>query len=284
MSFLSLLCNCSNKAAYDAKVPAQGVVHLVMVALYIACEVFFVVQTVKVFRNKPQLKKNFAMIYFFAALHVLLVRTTLYFLGGVVICFEQWQYNLFDEYFYKFKRSAFLIIVYRFTVVLRELNLRPLDKCRLDIFLIVFEICDLTAFNCAYILGHTLFPLKLIIFRYNLAADAVLTLAFVSDVIIILKSGSTSTQFSGEFYSFLVVMIAKDISHIYHKVWTLANDTPYHDLPASGTLYWTFFLCIYYMLTELIPCTVMLLFIAGKAEEEKTKNDVRGLAPSMLEG
>eukprot|EP00826_Nyctotherus_ovalis_P037868 TRINITY_DN3496_c0_g2_i5.p1 TRINITY_DN3496_c0_g2~~TRINITY_DN3496_c0_g2_i5.p1 ORF type:complete len:256 (-),score=49.85 TRINITY_DN3496_c0_g2_i5:76-843(-) len=253
-----------------------------MVVLYVACEIFFIVQTVTVFRNQPQLKRNFAMIYFFAALHMLLIRTTFYFLGGVVICFKQWQYNLFDEYFYKFKRSAFLIIVYRFTVVLRDLNLKPLDRCRLDWFLVIFEVCDLVAFNCAYIMGHTLFPLKVIIFRYNLVADAVLTLVFASDVIIILRNGNHNAQFSTEFYPFLVVMIAKDISHIYHKLWTLTNDTPYRSLAVSGTLYWTFFLCIYYMLTELIPCTAMLLFIASKVEEKKTRNEVRALGSSIM--
>jgi len=267
--------SCTTRTKYDAKELDQKIVHILVALLYIAFEIYYIVQTIKVFREQPQIRKNYPLIYFFFALHVLLIRTTLYFLAGVVFCFGQLVYDLIDEYFYKFKRTALLVITYRFSLMLRSREVRPFNLLSFGKIFIGYELIDLVLYNVFYFRFINEDDLRLVIFRYDLFMDSILMITFFFGAINLIRKTHSDTKFISQLYPFLAIMASREVLHIYRKIWVVFIDGDYRSLKEVKTLVWTAFLVIYYIMTELLPCTVMLRFVAKRVAqpEEESEDD-----------
>jgi len=261
--------SCNTDTKYDVQELDQKIVHILVALLYVAFEIYYIVQTIKLFREQPQIRKNYPLIYFFFGLHVLLIRTILYFLAGVVFCCSQSVYDLIDVYFYKFKRTALLVITYRFSLVLQSREVRPFNLLSLGKIFIGYELIDLVLHNVFYFYFVNKRELRLLMSSYNLFMDCILVVTFFFGAINLIKKTHSDTKFISQLYPFLAIMASREVLHIYRKIWVFFTSNDYHSFKEVHTLVWTAFLVIYYIMTELLPCTVMLRFVAKRVTQPK---------------
>jgi len=269
-----LLQSC-NTTRYDLEESEQKIVHILVALLYAVFEIYYIVQTIKLFREEPEMRRNYPLIYFFFGLHVLLIRTILYFLAGAVFCCDQWVYDLIDEYFYKFKRTALLVITYRFSLMLQSREVRPFNLLSLGKIFIGYELIDTVLYNGFYFYFVHENKLRFVMACYNLSMDCTLMIIFFFGAINLIKRTHSDTKFISQLYPFLAIMASREVLHIYRRIW-IVSKSDHHSFKEVNTLEWTAFLVMYYIMTELLPCTVMLMFVAkrvGQPEEESEDDD-----------
>eukprot|EP00826_Nyctotherus_ovalis_P015422 TRINITY_DN14382_c0_g4_i1.p1 TRINITY_DN14382_c0_g4~~TRINITY_DN14382_c0_g4_i1.p1 ORF type:complete len:279 (+),score=15.81 TRINITY_DN14382_c0_g4_i1:121-957(+) len=260
MDFIEKAFECDNKVQFDVNTPRQKIVYLSMAVLYLICEIYYILRTRKIFETQPHLKKDFIVLYLFFCIHLLLVRTFLYFLGGSIFCYPGEFYGFIDTYCYKFKRSAFVLLLYKFMKLLSKYEALAFSKHRPERILLVFEVVDLITFTCLYSTGQRdLLFLKDRSFHYDIVADTIITAVFVYASARMLSNEQLRKIFTPDFYIFLAIIAGREIMHVYFKLWGLIKTSNQGPGETFKSLYWSFFNVVYYLVSELIPCTAMLM-------------------------
>jgi len=274
MTLIEGFSDCGEKSdIYHVMNAHQGIIYLIMAVFYILGEAYLIAKTVEILKTQSGIIEDITKFCFFLCLHVLLIRTILYLLGGVIFCYPNIffypaeVYSIIDEYCYKFKRSAIILITYRFMSFLSRNGRLLFSQYQPERLLIIIEIVDLIIYTCLYIISRVADSPRRNLSFYNLTIDTIIFIIFLYCSIKLLQQSQLKRSFAAEFYLFMAIIISREIVHKHYEVLIFVWEKEYQRQEILSSLKWSLYNVLYCLTSEFIPCMAMLKsFTVGESK------------------
>ena len=273
MTLIEGFSDCGEKRnIYHVMNASQGIVYLIMACFYIVGEIYLILKTVEILKNQSQTKKDITKFCFFICIHILLIRTSLYLLGGVIFCYPEEVYSVIDEYCYKFKRSAIILITYKFMQFLSRNESLFFSRYQPERLLVIIEILDLIIYTCLYVISRVADSPRKNLSFYNLIIDTTIFIVFLYCSIKMLQQEELKRSYGAQFYLFMAIIISREIVHKHYEFLIFVWENEYRRPEILSSLQWSLYNVLYCLTSELIPCIAMLKsFTVGESNVQVSR-------------
>ena len=269
---------CDNKRhVYDIETEEQGIVFLCLAFIFLLYEFVYLWKNIKLFRRQQQIQQTPTLVVFYVSMHILFIRTFLYSLGGVVICYGDTIYSILGTYFYILKRFVFFIIVYRIAATFRNLNEFTIDSNTfLEKAILFFGCADFIIYNLLYVLLINDCISILPSLYYDLTIDVLLMMLFIYFVYKLMKCMKKILKYIGadeeisKWKIFIIIMSMSFFMRVLQTVFYLIYDGSKKMSRYVKCVEFTIYLSIYALLTEIMPCMVMMWIISNSDNNKKS--------------
>jgi len=265
---------------YEIYTPNQGIVYLIVDGIYIMFEIFYIVKFVRICRKKPSIKYDLGLVLFYVCIHLVCIRGIMYFLGGVLICYNEYFYDLLSTLYYGFKQAVILLFTYRITLLLQYYNVFPrntvLKNCCIALF-IINEAGTISFY--LYDLKHdNLVPLAV----FTAIINSIIFMGFFIIAFILRNTLSKATRgykrnkLILDWCAVMVTLAGSVFINLLEAIYRIYEEfvlSPKVSEKVSHTTEYAITMGIYYLFTEIVPFYIMI-WIFSQDEEEEERIDV----------
>jgi len=274
------LCKDS-PVSYEISTPGQGIVYLILTAIYIGLETYCIVETIKICKTQKNIRKNYVLLAAHGCIHMLFIRDIIFMPGGVLICYGKFFYAIVSSHLYIIKHVIILIMLYQILCILLDSYTIPARKRYFKTVIIIMIIVDIILHTVVFIISyisptdaHRL--IRDIFSIIDAAAIMVVFNYFMEHFKSFLKRMQKFVSDSGDYKATLILRISVNgcfIARIIYKVKAVITIIT-GALSFGDTFGHAIYMAIYYFFNEMFPC--MMIFHAMKkgGKEHYMKLDV----------
>lgn len=277
---------CEGKGVYDVEDSSQGAVFLCLATAYFIFEIYYLWQTVLIFKREKAIHKAPSLILFYTSMHLLIIRSCLYSLGGVLICYPDVVYAILSQYFYIFKRFVFFIIIYRITATHRQLNQLTDRITKTEYTILFMGGIDFVTYSIIYALVVNGLVYDLVLRIYSMVIDLGLMMMFVYFMHSLMRKMAEVLRFIEaeseiyQWYAFIVIMTASFFVRAVHTVFIMLYKNSQDTF--TGEVALSVYYAIYLILTEIVPCLVMIWIVSNSNNSKQNYLEKRETITATL--
>ncbi len=249
-----------------AATESQGWLFLGFHVIYILCEIFFIWQTILVFKREQPTCDSWELVAFYASMHLVFIRTSLFLLGGFVFCYPKEFYLFLDTYCFVFKRFALFMLVYRMAKILRQMD----DTGRSFSERLVLIICvvDAVLFTGVY----CLYRKDVVIYSYIFAMELLLTTLFILFAKRISSAMHKVSPYDSQTFQWNVFIIIMGVSFLMRAVQATFNQMSLSDKLKTNFEFAVYHV-LYLVITEITPCMLMIWIIFSSTKDSSQHDE-----------
>eukprot|EP00826_Nyctotherus_ovalis_P011594 TRINITY_DN13015_c0_g5_i3.p1 TRINITY_DN13015_c0_g5~~TRINITY_DN13015_c0_g5_i3.p1 ORF type:complete len:280 (+),score=29.51 TRINITY_DN13015_c0_g5_i3:73-912(+) len=270
---LMKLMNCNNGVTYDVIVVKQGIVFLVFTFIYLIIEAVYIWQTTSLFKRGKSFKGTPTIVAIYVCIHVIFIGDIIYFLGGVILCYNEYLYYLFGQYCSAFGRCLIYLVNYRIELYLQLVLYGNFKQNFIQIFSLSLAIIDNAAF---FIIATMVFtctdtPDTSIILYYDAYSNCFITIVFTYTALRVIKAIKDYPQyFDSSQWKFLIIVIyAHTFFCLLFAIYTRFKQIYF---PRDTTVWSALVIAGFNLATDILPGLAVFWFVLYKSGTSTSGN------------
>ena len=256
---------------YTIKTTEQAYLFFLFDVIYALCELLFIYKTVQIAKNKGITCESWELVGFYVSIHLVFIRTCCYLLGGWAVCYSERAYDLFETYFFIFKRIALFLLSYRMAKLLRQMESEAGGSFS-EFLILALCAADVVAFSILYWVVDS----ELGFYVYIVAAELLLTAIFVLLARSVLNKMGTVSSYNKQnllwkvFMTIMIIAFFVRVGQAIFNMWY--SDNSKNDINKS--FLYALYNALYLTITEIVPSLLMVWIISNSTEEAKNEDSL----------
>lgn len=268
---------CKNNANdYEIYTPEQGIVYLIADAVYILFEAYYTFTLIQICKKEASIKYDPGLVLFYLCIHLVIIRGIIYFLGGVVICYNEYFYDILNTIYFGFKQAVILLFSYRITLLLQYYNVLPKNKILRNSFILLFIIHEIGSIS--FYIWEAKYDDALPSVIFSGVLYFIISLIFFIVVFMVRSSlqkvsrNYQTRKLMLDWCAVIITMACSVFIDLLEALFRIYQEflSDEMNLVVSRATPYAIAMAIYYMCTEIVPFYIMMwIFSQDEAEEEE---------------